>query len=457
MINNKLTIRTIHIMSFFIFIILLCIYMFQIVCFDFFYERNQFNNISNIAKEIKKNVNDPELLKYLENSAYEGNICIRYVSGEDKINYNSRNHGCILQKSSFIDEKIEELKSNKDLNYINIDGPNKVKYILYLINIDDNSYIILNSCLENLDVATNILKKQLVLILVVLVFVGASISCIISRQITKPVIQLINNAAELKKGNYDVTFQKSDVAELNELADLLTVAASEMKNTDELRRDLIANVSHDLKTPLTMIKAYAEKVRDLSYKDEEKRNKDLSVIISESDRLNGLVNDLLDLSKLESNRFELNITKYDLVDQIHEVLQRYELLSEQEGYIFNISLPKDSIVINADRARLDQVFYNLINNAIEHVGKDKTVYIDVKSKTGFYSVCVMNTGEPIPKEEIPLVWNKYYTKKKNHKRNVVGTGIGLAIVKNILVKHDYQYGVLSGDTKYTKFYFKIPK
>ncbi len=454
--NNRLTIRTIHIMSFFIFIILLSIYMFQIVCFDFFYERNQFINISNIARDIKENINEAELPKYLENVAYEGNICICYVMGEDEIHYNSRNNGCILHDDPFISEKIKELKNDKSREYLKVIGSNNVKSIIYLINIDDNSYIVLNTNLENLDAATKILKKQLVLILIILVFVGASISIIISKQITKPVVQLIDSASELKKGNYDVKFEKSDVAELNELADILTVAASEMKNTDELRRDLIANVSHDLKTPLTMIKAYAEKVRDLSYKDDEKREKDLNVIISESDRLNGLVNDLLDLSKLESSGFDLNITKYDLVEQIQEVLRRYELLSEQEGYKFSVYVPSDSIIVKADKARLDQVFYNLINNAIEHVGKDKTVYIDVRSKIGYYSVCIMNTGEPIPKDEIPLVWNKYYTKNKNHKRNVVGTGIGLAIVKNILVKHNYEYGVVSGNGKFTKFYFKIP-
>ena len=454
--NNRLTIRTIHIMSFFIFIILLFFYMFQIVCFDFFYERNQFINISNIARDIKENINEAELPKYLENVAYEGNICICYVMGEDEIHYNSRNNGCILHDDPFISEKIKELKNDKSREYLKVIGSNNVKSIIYLINIDDNSYIVLNTNLENLDAATKILKKQLVLILIILVFVGASISIIISKQITKPVVQLIDSASELKKGNYDVKFEKSDVAELNELADILTVAASEMKNTDELRRDLIANVSHDLKTPLTMIKAYAEKVRDLSYKDDEKREKDLNVIISESDRLNGLVNDLLDLSKLESSGFDLNITKYDLVEQIQEVLRRYELLSEQEGYKFSVYVPSDSIIVKADKARLDQVFYNLINNAIEHVGKDKTVYIDVRSKIGYYSVCIMNTGEPIPKDEIPLVWNKYYTKNKNHKRNVVGTGIGLAIVKNILVKHNYEYGVVSGNGKFTKFYFKIP-
>ena len=454
--NNRLTIRTIHIMSFFIFIILLSIYMFQIVCFDFFYERNQFINISNIARDIKENINEAELPKYLENVAYEGNICICYVMGEDEIHYNSRNNGCILHDDPFISEKIKELKNDKSREYLKVIGSNNVKSIIYLINIDDNSYIVLNTNLENLDAATKILKKQLLLILIILVFVGASISIIISKQITKPVVQLIDSASELKKGNYDVKFEKSDVAELNELADILTVAASEMKNTDELRRDLIANVSHDLKTPLTMIKAYAEKVRDLSYKDDEKREKDLNVIISESDRLNGLVNDLLDLSKLESSGFDLNITKYDLVEQIQEVLRRYELLSEQEGYKFSVYVPSDSIIVKADKARLDQVFYNLINNAIEHVGKDKTVYIDVRSKIGYYSVCIMNTGEPIPKDEIPLVWNKYYTKNKNHKRNVVGTGIGLAIVKNILVKHNYEYGVVSGNGKFTKFYFKIP-
>ena len=281
-------------------------------------------------------------------------------------------------------------------------------------------------------------------------------SIFISKRINKPIIKIIEKAKELGRGNYNVVFDKSNIAELDELSEVLTVAASEMNKTEELRRDLLANVSHDLKTPLTMIKAYAEKVRDLSYKDDEKREKDLNIIIEESDRLNVLVNDLLDLSKLEAHAEELNITRYDLVADINAILKRYDIIKETENYKFIVDMPSKAYVL-ADQSKMDQVIYNLINNAIEHTGEDLTVKITVKKQKDTYLVEITDSGKGISEADKALVWNKYYKKEKNHKRNVVGSGIGLSIVKEVLEHHKFEYGIDSKLNEYTTFYFKIKK
>ena len=227
-----------------------------------------------------------------------------------------------------------------------------------------------------------------------------------------------------------------------------------MNKTEELRRDLIANVSHDLKTPLTMIKAYAEKVRDLSYKDKEKREKDLNIIIEEADRLNYLVNDLLDMSKIEAGANSLTLEEYDLIEDIKTIIKRYEIVKETENYKFELDLPEKAI-IKADRSKINQVIYNLVNNAIEHTGDDLVVKITVNKNKDHYMVKITDTGKGIAEEDKNLVWNKYYKTDKRHKRNVIGSGIGLTIVKGILESHKFEYGIDSKLNEYTTFYFKI--
>ena len=452
--KNSLFFKTLISISVFIILSLLLLYIFQIQFLDYYYEKKQIDNIIKISSNINRY--DKQGLKdYLEESSYEYNVCIKYV-GENTYNYNDRIFGCLLGRNNIdISEYINRLKNN-DIDYVKLIGRDDIKSLLYYVDLGNNEYILLNTNLESLDVATKLLKEQILYIVLLFVSIGIVFSVILSKMITNPILKLNKSVRELEKGNYDVKFDGGDVAELCELADLLTVSAVEMKNTDNLRKDLLANVSHDLKTPLTMIKAYAEKARDFKYKDVSKREKDLNIIIQESERLNELVNDLLDLSKLESNNTSLDIKEYNLLDQLNDVLKRYDLLQEEGKVKFVLSLPKESVNIRADRKRMDQVFYNLINNAIEYTGDDRKVFITVKTRPHHYTICIKNTGKALSKEEIALVWNRYYTKNKNHKRNVVGTGLGLSIVKTVLEKHNFEYGIDSKE-KDTTFFFRIKK
>ena len=137
----------------------------------------------------------------------------------------------------------------------------------------------------------------------------------------------------------------------------------------------MANVGHDLKTPLTLIKSYAEMVRDITYKDKDKMDDNLNVIIKETDRLNELVNDIITLSKIEANADTLNLEDYDIVVQIKEIIDKFEILSITENYTFIYSGVSAGMV-HADKNKRSQVIYNLINNAINYTGDDQTVYID---------------------------------------------------------------------------------
>lgn len=452
--KNNLTIKSLLYFIGFSIVILLILWLTQIELLGVFFEQYQIKNIKEAAAQIGNVREDLEI--NLENIAYGNDMCVQYYRTNEIVEYNTKNPGCLLgTKNGTIAKAKKMLYYSSDDEYLKLYAPvTGTKSIIYLVRMDDNNFVFLNTTLEDINTTSKILKRNLIYIIVVIMLLSFIVSYFLAKKINKPILNIIDSAKELGKGNYDVKFEKSNIAELNELADVLEVAASEMNKTEELRRDLLANVSHDLKTPLTMIKAYAEKVRDLSYKDKEKREKDLNIIIEEADRLNYLVNDLLDMSKIESGVEKLNIEEYDLIEEIKTIVKRYEIVKETENYKFELDLPEKAI-IEADRSKINQVIYNLVNNAIEHTGDDLVVKIGVKKEKDKYLVTITDTGKGIAEEDKKLVWNKYYKTDKRHKRNVVGSGIGLTIVKGVLESHNFEYGIDSKLNEYTTFYFKV--
>ena len=203
-----------------------------------------------------------------------------------------------------------------------------------------------------------------------------------------------------------------------------------------------------------MIKAYAEMIKDISYKDEKKMNEHLDIIIDESDRLTNLVNDVLELSKVQNDSYMYNYEEYDLVKEIKNIIKKYEVMEYLEKYNFEVNMPKKAIV-KADKEKINQVIYNLLNNAINYTGDDKLVKINVIKEENSYLVEIVDTGKGIKSKEIPYIWDKYYKNDKNHQRNVVSTGLGLSIVKEILNKHNFEYGVKSKINHGSTFYFRI--
>ena len=252
------------------------------------------------------------------------------------------------------------------------------------------------------------------------------------------------------------SIQWSSGKELNELATTLNYAKGELAKTEELRKDLMANVSHDLKTPLTMIKAYAEMSTELHQNNKKKQKEDMDIIISEVDRLTILVNDILELSSMQSNINNLEKTDFDLINLVKEIIHRYKVLQETENYKFIFNHKAKEIIINADKKKIEQVIYNLINNAINYTGEDNKVTINIIEEKDNILVEIKDTGKGIKKEDLPYIWDKYYKNKKKHKRNLIGTGLGLSIVKNALELHSFNYGVTSTPNKGSTFYFRIP-
>lgn len=454
---NSINIKTLSYLILFSVSILIFVWIIQILFLNVFYEKYQENNLINMANELY-NTKESELSNKIEELTFDANTCIAYV---DKYNntyyYNNRINGCIFAKNNETNRYISEInESSDDLKPIKLINPmNKSESLLYGVKVG-SSRIYLYTMLEDMNSATSVLKNQLIYIVFGVIVLAIIISLFLSRKISRPIIDITKKAKKLADGNYDVKFDKSDILEIDELSNTLNYLEEEISKTDEYRRDLMANVSHDLKTPLTMIKAYAEMVRDLSYKDVKKRNDNLNTIIDETDRLNILVNDILELSKLQSGNSKIEKEEFDLVKELKEISKRYDIIKETEDYNIIINTPK-KVIIKADKKRINQVVYNLINNAINYTGDDKKVYINIIEKDKFYRVEIKDTGKGIEKQDLNHIWDKYYKKEKNHKRNVVGTGLGLSIVKNILEDHNFNYGVISSKGKGSTFYFDIKK
>lgn len=438
--------------------ILLFLFFMQILLLNYFYEIYKTNQLNDVVSNLKSTDN-LDIYK-LEDIAYEYGICISvYKDGKINIVSNMYNQGCLIGDSKtgteYVKSFVESGKNESTTIFNNKRFNNKT--LVKALKYNDDVFIFLNSSIQPLDASIKLLKSQFLYISIIIFSISLIIGYFISRLISKPIVDISNEAKKLASGDFNVKFSTdSKIEEIGELASTLELAKNELSKTDELRRDLLANVGHDLKTPLTMIKAYAEMIKDFENMSVQKRNENLNIIIEETDRLNVLVSDILDLSKLQANTYELKIEEFDLDKLIRNVLKKYYILIDSEGYEF-IYENEEPIMVKGDIKRIEQVIYNLINNAINYTGDDKKVYIELVNNKKKVIVKIRDTGKGIKKEDIKYIWNKYYHNEKKHKRNAFGTGLGLSIVKTILDSHNYKYGVDSKINKGTTFYFEINK
>lgn len=363
-----------------------------------------------------------------------------------------------LERSRF--EKIFNRYSTSDTPQmqiiINNNNNNKIKNMLYthIISLPDGNecMLIVTSSLTPLSNTIEIIKDQLIVVSIVFVLLALIFSLFASRRIARPISKTNSSAKELAKKNYDVQFDATGYLEVEELNDTLEYAKNELAATERLQKELIANISHDLRTPLTMITGYGEVIRDLPG---ENTPENIQVIIDEATRLSSLVNDLLDLSKLQSGSVKLQKTRFCLTDSIKGIFVRYSKLKEQDGYNIEFNCDGD-VYVTADELRISQVIYNLVNNAINYAGDDKTVIVTQIKKDGMVRIEVTDHGEGISAENLQYIWDRYYKVDKEHKRGVIGTGLGLSIVKGILDSHNAHYGVRSALGNGSTFWFELP-
>jgi len=429
------------------------------------YKRMKTNGIFDIASYILKGWSQDDFTtEKLDRLAYDNNMCIliQDAYGNRVYSYDMMADNCLIHgpnAAGLYRYRAKALESSSGIYYAEVQNPrfnnDAMLFVMVLGDRSDPSgYIFLNTSLEPLDSTRTIINSQILWISVVLLILGLGISYFLARLIETPIVRITKSAKKLGQGDYSAEFDGRGYTETEVLADTLNYAASEISKVDSLRRDLIANISHDLRTPLTMVKAYAEMIRDLSGDNPAKREEHINIIIEESDRLAALVNDILDLSKLESGSEKLNLSKFSITKKIHEIMGRYTLLSEQQGYSFYISAETD-FETEADVIKIEQVLYNLINNAVNYTGENKNVYITqliIDDETA--RIEITDTGKGIEPELLPLIFDRYYRAEKS-RREVIGTGLGLSIVKQILKQHNFKFGVRSEPDVGSTFWFEV--
>jgi signal transduction histidine kinase len=319
----------------------------------------------------------------------------------------------------------------------------------------DRNVLYIFSPLYPMQSTIDILQSQLIYVTIIAIIMAFLLSFIISRRISKPIDDITKSAEKLGEGEYGIVFDGGYYSEITKLADTLTYTSLELAKSDNLQKDVIANVSHDLRTPLTMITSYAEMIHDLSGSDPKKRNAHLQVIIDEAERLNKLVTDFLEISRMQSGVQEITLTLFSLKELIENTLQSYTGFVEKEGFKL-VFISSGKGMIRADEGRIKQVVDNLVTNAFKYNGRDRTVEVKMFDEEGYVRCEVSDHGIGIPKKDLKYIWERYYRASTNYKRTN-STGLGLSIVKQILLLHGANFGVESALKKGSTFWFEIKK
>lgn len=325
-------------------------------------------------------------------------------------------------------------------------------YIKLVTDTHGEEHLILMSMLITpVDATVYTLRVQFIYISAIFVVTAVAVAFVISNIISKPIRKINESAKNLADGNFDTGFDGRGYREVEELSHTLNYAAGELGKSEQLQRDLLANVSHDLRTPLTMITAYSEVMRDIPG---ENTPENVQVIIDETKRLTNLVNDMLELSKLQAGVSEISAEVFDFTTSILAVLKRYSKLTGQSGYDIRFEY-SDDVKVCADEYKIYQVIYNLINNAINYAGDDKTVIVRQIVNGEIVRLEVEDHGKGIAEDELDSIWDRYYKVDKTHRRATQGSGIGLSIVKNILKLHEARFGVNSKVGEGSVFWFEL--
>ena len=272
-----------------------------------------------------------------------------------------------------------------------------------------------------------------------------------SRWFTNPIRKLSNGAQEIAAGNYDVAIKVEHHDEIGRLAEDFNYMAAEVKRSAQLEKDILANVSHDLRTPLTLIKGYAETVRDLTGDDKAHRDEQMNIIVDETDRLTALVSSVMELSKVTSGADKCERVHFDMGQLCDEVSERYDAICAQNGWQLQLELPDEELPVYADPNMMQRALHNLLGNAMHHIGKDGIFILRAQRCTEGVRIEVEDHGPGIAADDLPYIFDRYYRSRSDAGKQ--GTGLGLSITKAIFQQHGFRFGVHSTVGKGTVFWF----
>lgn len=315
------------------------------------------------------------------------------------------------------------------------------------------SSVILYYSLDEMNTMLEINRRQLLMLSLILTLVSATLAALLSRYFVKP-IRIIKETVDSMAGG-DLTATpglklKDEFGHLSYSVEELGIA---LQRVDVLRKEVIANVSHELRSPLALISGYAEMVRDINWKNDDKRNEDLNLIISEANRMSEMVSDIMDYSQLQAGYIQLKKDDYNL----YEIVESESMHCEKNAAEYQITIEVKSvhteIPVHVDAVKISQALRNMLYNAINHTADEGTISVNIDELAcDRVRVSIINPGDPIPEEDRELIWERYQRSQHQNGRKK-GTGIGLSIVSTFLKAHDMLYGVDCEDGL-TTFWFE---
>lgn len=350
----------------------------------------------------------------------------------------------------------------------------KSDYLVLWGSMQNGNQILLRTALESIEESVQIANRFLAYVGIMAVIVCAVILYFVTRKITNPILQLAEISRRMTNLDFEAKFESRGENEIdflgehmNQMSETLEKTISELKGAnnqlkidiekknqiDEMRKEFISNVSHELKTPIALIQGYAEGLQECINDDEQSREFYCDVIMDEAEKMNRMVKNLLTLNQLESGNEQVVFERFDLTELIQGVIHATAILREQNEIDLTFS-EKQPVYVWADEFKTEQVLTNYISNAIHYAAGEKRIEITVKKEGELVRVGVFNTGAPIPESEVEHIWDKFYKVDKARTREYGGNGIGLSIVKAIMDSFHRKCGVTNFQNG-VEFWFEL--
>lgn len=460
----------------FIAFLLVLLWLFQIKFLDIFYRHEKEKMLKKSAEIILENVTHSECGTLVEHLAKEDDLCVLVMKNDMEFLCSGEGlNNCLIHHMNKRELRrlVRPEKQGEECHFVlmsrfvpsglegkHFNGPlpkpekddTRCLVSVHRRTIGEDEYIVLITCLvAPVQSTVKTIRSQLFVISFILVLLGFAVSSLLAMQISTPIVKITKEARRLSYGEYSPVTLRGSYKEVGELNRQLTQAAEDLRKVDALQRELMANISHDLRTPLTLIAGYVEAMQDIPG---ENTPENLQIILDETRRLTSLVNSVLEYTKGSVSDDSLP-ERYNLTEAVSSIISRYAKLMDKDGY--QIVFEKEGEAwVYAHPLKISQIIYNLINNALTYTGEDKLVKVRQTIDGGKVKLEIIDTGEGIPKEEIPHIWDRYYRGKKPHVRPAVGSGLGLNIARDILRSYRLEYGVESEEEKGSCFWFELP-
>ena len=383
----------------------------------------------------------------------DGNVLLSYINGKPGAKYNTEE---VQKELRYISGSLQAVLGGESSKEVIRSEKLSMSLVIGVPAIyhGNDAAIFVHQSLAAMQTMQELNRNQLVMLSIIMALMASIIAVVLTRNFTKPIQNIENTVMRLAEGDLTAKPDVQREDELGRLSNSVKELGVALQRLDVLRNEVIANVSHELSAPLSLILGYSEMVRDITGDDPERRSKDMDTIISETSRLSQMVDDIMDYSKFRSGYGTLNLTAYNLYKLIAAEVDSIQYTAAEYGIRIELSSFSKDIEINVDPLKISQVIRNLLNNAINHTPAGETISIYIVKDTDSVRVNMRNPGKPIPEDELEVIWERYQRVQHQGGRRE-GTGIGLSIVSTILEAHGFAYGAESGISDNT-FWFSAP-